>query len=33
MESAFSTGDQEQGDNARQQMSAANFDAARFGAR
>ncbi|MFD7131831.1 hypothetical protein [Streptomyces sp. NPDC059894] len=33
MESAFSSGDQEQGDNARQQMSAANFDAARFGAR
>ncbi|MEV6183481.1 hypothetical protein ACIHAR_38090 [Streptomyces sp. NPDC052016] len=33
MESAFSSGDQEQGDNARQQMAAANFDAARFGAR
>ncbi|MDK0522364.1 hypothetical protein [Streptomyces sp. ML-6] len=33
MESAFSSGDQEQGDNARQQMSTANFDAARFGAR
>ena len=30
MESAFSSGDQEQGDNARQQMAAANFDAARF---
>ncbi|KOV98775.1 hypothetical protein ACWKT3_14165 [Streptomyces violaceus] len=30
MDSAFSSGDQEQGDNARQQMSAANFDAARF---
>ncbi|GHF89733.1 hypothetical protein [Streptomyces thermodiastaticus] len=30
MESAFSSGDQEQGENARQQMSAANFDAARF---
>jgi hypothetical protein len=30
MDSAFSTGDQEQGDNAKQQMSAANFDAARF---
>ncbi|WP_112469160.1 hypothetical protein [Streptomyces triticisoli] len=30
MESAFSSGDQEQGDNARQQMGAANFDAARF---
>jgi hypothetical protein len=30
MDSAFASGDQEQGDNARQQMSAANFDAARF---
>ncbi|MGW1545150.1 hypothetical protein ACWCPM_33920 [Streptomyces sp. NPDC002309] len=30
METAFSSGDQEQGDNARQQMAAANFDAARF---
>ncbi|KOG37944.1 hypothetical protein [Streptomyces resistomycificus] len=30
MDAAFSTGDQEQGDNARQQMSAANFDGARF---
>ncbi|WP_155053939.1 hypothetical protein [Streptomyces blattellae] len=30
MDSAFSSGDQEQGDNARQQMGAANFDAARF---
>ncbi|WP_369195631.1 hypothetical protein [Streptomyces djakartensis] len=30
MDAAFSSGDQEQGDNARQQMSAANFDAARF---
>ncbi|WP_369195639.1 hypothetical protein [Streptomyces djakartensis] len=30
MDGAFSSGDQEQGDNARQQMSAANFDAARF---
>jgi hypothetical protein len=30
MDSAFGTGDQEQGDNARQQMAAANFDAARF---
>ncbi|MBV7701089.1 hypothetical protein, partial [Streptomyces sp. TRM70350] len=30
MESAFGSGDQEQGDNARQQMAAANFDAARF---
>ena len=30
MESAFSSGDQEQGENARQQMGAANFDAARF---
>ncbi|MFI8994626.1 hypothetical protein [Streptomyces sp. NPDC053542] len=33
MDSAFSSGDQEHGDNARQQMSAANFDAARFGGR
>jgi len=33
MDSAFGSGDQEQGDNARQQMSAANFDAARFGGR
>ncbi|MET8633367.1 hypothetical protein [Streptomyces sp. NPDC004680] len=30
MDSAFSSGDQEQGDNARGQMSAANFDGARF---
>jgi hypothetical protein len=30
MESAFSSGDQEQGENARRQMGAANFDAARF---
>ncbi|MER7395075.1 hypothetical protein ABT381_06120 [Streptomyces sp. NPDC000151] len=33
MDAAFSSGDQEHGDNARQQMSAANFDAARFGGR
>ncbi|MFF1559958.1 MULTISPECIES: hypothetical protein [unclassified Streptomyces] len=33
MEQAFGTGDHEQGDNARQQMSAANFDAARFAGR
>ncbi|MDX2728258.1 hypothetical protein OG894_20270 [Streptomyces sp. NBC_01724] len=33
MEQAFGSGDQEQGDNARQQMGAANFDAARFGGR
>jgi hypothetical protein len=33
MESAFSSGDQEQGDNAQHQMSAANFDAARFSGR
>ncbi|MFI0781154.1 hypothetical protein [Streptomyces sp. NPDC021212] len=33
MDTAFSSGDQEHGDNARQQMSAANFDAARFGGR
>ena len=30
MDSAFGTGVQEQGDNARRQMGAANFDAARF---
>ncbi|MCW7945299.1 hypothetical protein AAW14_25675 [Streptomyces hygroscopicus] len=30
MESAFGSGDQEQGENARRQMSAANFDGARF---
>ncbi|MFK0258344.1 hypothetical protein [Streptomyces sp. NPDC090445] len=30
MEKAFSSGDQEQGDNARTQMASANFDAARF---
>ncbi|QKV94100.1 hypothetical protein HUT19_21990 [Streptomyces sp. NA02950] len=33
MDSAFSSGDQEQGDNARTQMGAANFDAARFSGR
>ncbi|GGO53681.1 hypothetical protein GCM10012287_40910 [Streptomyces daqingensis] len=33
METAFGSGDQEQGDNARTQMAAANFDAARFGGR
>ncbi|MEW2489132.1 hypothetical protein [Streptomyces sp. NPDC048411] len=33
MEQAFGSGDQEQGDNARQQMGAANFDAACFGGR
>ncbi|AJE83321.1 hypothetical protein [Streptomyces physcomitrii] len=33
METAFSSGDQEQDDNARTQMSAANFDAARFSGR
>jgi len=33
MDSAFRSGEQEHGDNARQQMSAANFDAARFGGR
>ncbi|MDH6109181.1 uncharacterized protein YukE [Kitasatospora sp. MAP12-15] len=33
MEQAFGTGDQEQGQNAKTQMSQANFDAARFGAR
>ncbi|MEU8588103.1 hypothetical protein AB0C59_14065 [Streptomyces sp. NPDC048664] len=30
MESAFGSGDQEQGDNARRQMAAADFDGARF---
>jgi hypothetical protein len=30
MDSAFGTGVQEQGDNARRQTGAANFDAARF---
>ncbi|WP_353941173.1 hypothetical protein ABII15_05695 [Streptomyces sp. HUAS MG91] len=30
MDTAFGTGDQEQSDNAQQNMSAANFDAARF---
>ncbi|WP_018565719.1 hypothetical protein [Streptomyces sp. PsTaAH-124] len=30
MDGAFSSGDQEQGDNARHHMGAANFDAARF---
>ncbi|WP_055490095.1 hypothetical protein [Streptomyces sp. TP-A0356] len=30
MESAFGSGDQEQGENARRQMGAANFDGARF---
>jgi hypothetical protein len=30
MDSAFGSGVQEQGDNARRQMSAANFDGARF---
>lgn len=30
MEKAFSSGDQEQGENARRQMSAADFDGARF---
>ncbi|ANP49544.1 uncharacterized protein YukE [Streptomyces griseochromogenes] len=30
MDTAFTTGDQEQADNAHQTMSAANFDAARF---
>jgi hypothetical protein len=30
MDSAFASGDQEQGDNAKRQMSAANFDGARF---
>ncbi|MFF8831890.1 hypothetical protein [Streptomyces sp. NPDC015131] len=33
METAFGTGDTEQGDNARTQMSSANFDAARFSGR
>ncbi|POX52598.1 hypothetical protein [Streptomyces sp. Ru72] len=33
MDTAFGTGDVELGDNARQNMGAANFDAARFGAR
>ncbi|KUM91774.1 hypothetical protein AQI95_44195 [Streptomyces yokosukanensis] len=33
MDGAFGTGDQEQGDNAKQQMGAANFDAARFSGR
>ncbi|WP_031225944.1 hypothetical protein [Streptomyces roseochromogenus] len=33
MDSAFSTGDQEQGDNAKRQMGSANFDAARFSGR
>ncbi|WP_149180239.1 hypothetical protein [Streptomyces sp. TRM49041] len=33
METAFGSGDQEQGENARTQMSAANFDAARFSGR
>ncbi|MEU9302970.1 hypothetical protein [Streptomyces sp. NPDC048269] len=33
MERAFGSGDQEQGENARQQQSAANFDAARFSGR
>lgn len=33
METAFGSGDQEQGDNARTQMAAANFDAARFSGR
>ncbi|MFF3735371.1 hypothetical protein ACFYXM_35170 [Streptomyces sp. NPDC002476] len=33
MESAFGSGDQEQGENARTQMSTANFDAARFSGR
>ncbi|MBT2405618.1 MULTISPECIES: hypothetical protein [unclassified Streptomyces] len=33
MDAAFGSGDQEQGDNARQQMAGANFDAARFGGR
>jgi hypothetical protein len=30
MDSAFGSGDQEQGENARRQMAAANFDGARF---
>jgi hypothetical protein len=33
MESAFGSGDQEQGENARSNMGAANFDAARFSGR
>jgi hypothetical protein len=33
MDTAFGTGDVELGDNAHQNMGAANFDAARFGAR
>lgn len=33
MDAAFGTGDVEQQDNARKNMGAANFDAARFGAR
>ncbi|NBM18479.1 hypothetical protein [Streptomyces sp. GC420] len=33
METAFGSGDQEQGENARTNMAAANFDAARFGGR
>lgn len=33
MDSAFSTGDDEQRDNARQHMGSANFDAARFSGR
>ncbi|MYR85349.1 hypothetical protein GTY41_12180 [Streptomyces sp. SID685] len=33
MEGAFSSGDQEQGENAKSQMGAANFDAARFSGR
>ncbi|MFE3860917.1 hypothetical protein ACFVQ9_22920 [Streptomyces goshikiensis] len=33
MESAFGSGDQEQGENARTQMAAGNFDAARFSGR
>ncbi|MGW2235384.1 hypothetical protein [Streptomyces sp. NPDC001759] len=33
MDTAFGSGDVELGDNAHQNMGAANFDAARFGAR
>ncbi|MGW7049194.1 hypothetical protein ACWGDT_42375 [Streptomyces avermitilis] len=33
MESAFGSGDQEQGENARTQEAAANFDGARFSGR
>ncbi|MER6011512.1 hypothetical protein [Streptomyces bluensis] len=33
METAFGSGDQEQGENARTQEGAANFDAARFSGR